>query len=181
MTPARTCLLLAAAAAMTLPAAAQSMPMKHHAHMTYHRNVAWPDPFGEADAMQTIAPFEQMKRNGWRSHNTVGTPLFVDGGVKLSPAGHQRVGWIATQAPVERRQIYVAAGVTEEATNQRVAAVNRAVANLQTDSPGPAVYVTYAGTATSPGALVTKINRDRFANMPPPILPQADGGGGLAE
>ena len=178
MTATRSFLLLWLAAA-AMPAIAQSPhSSKHHLHMTYHRNVAWPDPFAEADAMQTIAPFEQMKRNGWQSHNTIGSMLFIDGGTELSPSGHQRVGWIATQSPTARRQIFVAAGATEQSTDGRIASVNRAIANLRDGGPSPGVYVTHARTQTSSGALVTKINRDRFANMPPPVLPAASQGGG---
>jgi hypothetical protein len=51
----------------------------HGQHVGYHRNNAWPDPFNEVDAANVIAPFEVMKANGWRLHNTIGHELFREG------------------------------------------------------------------------------------------------------
>jgi hypothetical protein len=71
----------------------------HNVHVGTHRNNAWPDPFNEADAIQVVSPFERMKNNGWRVHNTIGHELFRGGDGALLASGNKRVEWISSQAP----------------------------------------------------------------------------------
>ncbi len=82
----------------------------HGVHVDYARVNAWPQPFNDVDARQARAPFEVMKQNGWRAHNTIGHELFRDGDAVLTAAGNRRVLWIASQAPMNRRTIYVLQG-----------------------------------------------------------------------
>ncbi|MCM2369380.1 hypothetical protein [Aporhodopirellula aestuarii] len=155
----------------------------HNKKMAFYRNAAWPDPFNEVDALQTVAPFEVMKTNGWRLHNTIGHELFRAGDGALLAAGHNRVRWIATQAPLARREIYVLEGANPNETGARVAAVRDAVAGLAVDGVSPQILVTHSVPATTPGSMATKINRDRFENIPVPKLPTttASGQQGAAE
>jgi len=149
----------------------------HRKKMAYYRSTAWPDPFNEADALQTMAPFEVMKRNGWRTHNTIGHELFRAGDCALLASGQNRVRWIATQSPAHRRTIYVLEGGTPEDTAARTAAVREALAGFPDDGMPTQVLVTRSVPATTPGALATKINRDRFENTPTPKLPSTSASG----
>ncbi|MFG0267874.1 MAG: hypothetical protein ACF8AM_22385 [Rhodopirellula sp. JB055] len=150
----------------------------HQMHVGYHRNVAWPDPFNEVDAVQTVMPFEAMKRNGWRMHNTIGHELFRGGDGALLAAGQNRVRWIATQAPEGRREIYVLRGVTQEETQSRIKAVQEAVDGyVLAGQPQPQVLVTTIEPATSPGVVATKINRERLEQMAAPKLPTTSAAG----
>ena len=161
----------------------------HHFHITWHRNNAWPQPFNEADSIAVMRPFEIMKQNGWRVHNTIGHELFREGDGALLAAGHNRLEWIATQAPTARRQVYVLRGRNADETRARVESVQDALTNIQVSGPETQVFVTEIEPATAPGAWATKIARDAMDNMPAPILPntsssgqtgatQASGGGG---
>lgn len=149
----------------------------HKMHLGYHRNVAWPDPFNEVDAMQVVAPFEIMKQNGWRTHNTIGHELFRPGDGQLSASGHNRVRWIATQAPAGRRDIYVLQGNTPNETGKRLRAVREAVATFDPVGVPPQIYVTQRQPPTTPGATATKINRDWLEQMPAPRLPSTSAAG----
>lgn len=149
----------------------------HNKKMAYYRNTAWPDPFNEVDAMQTVAPFEVMKSNGWRTHNTIGHELFRGGDGVLSASGQNRVRWIATQSPHNRREIHVLEGVNATETAARVAAVREAVASMNLNGAEPQVFVTQSVPATTPGALATKINRDRIQFNPKPVLPSTSASG----
>ncbi|WP_221225443.1 hypothetical protein [Aporhodopirellula rubra] len=155
----------------------------HNKKMAFYRNAAWPDPFNEADAIQVVTPFEIMKNNGWRTHNTIGHELFRAGDGALLAAGQNRVRWIATQSPLNRREIHVLEGVNSAETDARVAAVREAVAGLAIDGIEPQILVTAAIPPTTPGSMATKINRDRFENIPVPKLPTttASGQQGVAE
>lgn len=149
----------------------------HGLHIGYHRNNAWPQPFLEADAMQVVAPFEVMKRNGWRKHNTIGHELFRKGDSALLAAGHRRVRWIATQSPENRRQVFVLRGRDEQATEARVASVRQTLAEIEWPGASPEIFVTDVEPSTASGAWATKINRDRLEQMAAPRLPSVSAGG----
>ncbi len=149
----------------------------HRKKMAYYRNTAWPDPFNEADAMQVVMPFEAMKRNGWRAHNTISAGLFRPGDGALLASGHSRVHWIATQSPESRREIYVQEGRNPEETAARVASVRESVAGMTLGGIEPQVLVTSIIPSTTPGNRATKINRDQFENMATPKLPTTTASG----
>lgn len=149
----------------------------HNVNIGYHRNNAWPQPFSEADAMQTMAPFDVMKRNGWREHNTIGNELFRQGDGALLAAGHNRVKWIATQCPDMRRGIFVLRGRTEAETQARVASVRQTVASLNVAGTLPHVTVTNIVPGTVAGARATKISRDALEQQASPKLPNTSAAG----
>ena len=149
----------------------------HGVRVGFHRNNAWPDPFNEADAMQVVRPFEIMKRNGWRVHNTIGHELFREGDGALLAAGHNRVQWIATQSPAARRQVFVLRGRTDAETRARVTSVERALAHVGTSGPEAQVLVTEAEPGTAPGPWATKVNRAALEQMPMPRLPSKSSSG----
>lgn len=143
----------------------------HNLHIGFHRNNAWPDPFNEADAIQVMAPFEVMKANGWKMHNTIGHELFRPGDGALLASGNYRVRWIATQAPANRRTVYVLQSGSNAETGARVASVQQALSRMNLNGPVPTVLVTDVEPATSPGDWATKINREWLENLAAPRLP----------
>ncbi|HBV61510.1 MAG TPA: hypothetical protein DEF45_00660 [Rhodopirellula sp.] len=146
-------------------------------HVGYHRNNAWPAPFNEADAMNVVAPFEMMKANGWRMHNTIGHESFRSGDSALMASGNKRVYWIATQSPQSRRTVFVLRGGSERETASRVAAVRDAISRIDVQGPLPDVQITEVQPHHSPGAWATKINRDWLQNIAAPRLPTSSAGG----
>ena len=73
----------------------------------YHRNVAWPWPYSCPDRIAVREPFRIMVDNGWRRQNLLGPHHFKTETNELTTAGELRIHWIMTQAPPERRQIFV--------------------------------------------------------------------------
>ncbi len=149
----------------------------HNVHVGYARNNAWPDPFNEIDAEQVIRPFEIMKANGWRMHNTIGHDFFRNGDGALLAAGHRRVHWIATQAPQARRAVHVLRGSSPAETEARVAAIHSSLADINFQGPRPQVLVTDILPSTSSGAIATKLHRERIENLPAPRLPSTSASG----
>lgn len=149
----------------------------HNIHVGFHRNNAWPDPFNEADAMKVVTPFEIMKANGWRMHNTIGHELFRPGDGALLASGHNRVHWIATQAPMTRRTVYVLRGSSKVETDARVVSVRHALSNMHINGPIPSVLITDTEPATAPGGWATKINREWLENLAAPRLPSESSSG----
>lgn len=155
----------------------------HEVHVGYARKNAWPDPFTEVDANQVIRPFEIMKANGWRMHNTIGHELFRHGDGALLAAGHNKVRWIAMQSPQNRRTIHVLRGATEAETSARVTAVQDTLANIDLRGPQPQVLVTDKNPAMSSGEIATRVHRQWIENIPQPKLPStsASGESGVAQ
>lgn len=149
----------------------------HGLHVGFHRNNAWPDPFNEVDAGQVIAPFEIMKANGWRLHNTIGHELFRDGDGALLASGHRRVHWIATQAPETRRAIFVLRGENETETAARVASVQSTLDSIAMNGPAPQVFVSDVEPPAASGAWATKINREWLDHLTAPRLPSQSSSG----
>jgi hypothetical protein len=143
----------------------------------YHRNNAWPQPFTEDSVRQTVAPFEVMKQNGWRLHNTIGNELFRDGDGALLAAGHERVHWIASQAPADRRVVYVLRGRTPSETDARLASVRDTLSRVQTSGPAPQLMITEIEPTTASGAWATQIKRSWMESIPAPKLPSTSATG----
>lgn len=143
----------------------------HNSHVNYVRLQAWPQPFTDVDARQTVSQFEVMKVNGWRLHNTIGNELFRDSDAALVAAGHNRIHWIVSQAPPERRVIYVLRGRSVQETEARLASVRQSVAAMNYSGPLPQMVLTDIEPRTSSGAWATQINRDWMEALPEPKLP----------
>ena len=143
----------------------------HNLHVGHARNNAWPEPFVEADTEMVMAPFEVMKANGWRMHNTIGHEQFRSGDGALLAAGQERVRWIATQAPMSRRSVYVLRGRTETETQARLISVRQTINTVHNDGHTPQVLITNIEPATASGAWATKINREWIEHLTAPRLP----------
>jgi hypothetical protein len=133
------------------------------------RNINWPQPFRGADAEAVVAPFEVMRNNGWREHNTLGSRLFAQDN-SLCEAGALKVQWIVTQAPLSYRAIYVKSGPTQEITNARVESVQLAVSQLVPSGPLPQIFVIDLEPTTSSGAYQTLVHRALIKTTPTPRL-----------
>lgn len=149
----------------------------HGLHVGYYRNNAWPDPFNELDARDVVAPFEVMKHNGWKMHNTIGHELFRDGDGALLASGSKRVYWIATQAPPNRRNVYVLRGDTERETQARVASVRETLANIDVSGRPATILITDVEPSSAPGDWATKINREWLEQLAAPRLPSSSSSG----
>ena len=148
----------------------------HKMHVDLYRNNAWPDPFNELDAMHVVAPFEVMKNNGWRLNNTIGNNLFREGDVALKAAGNNRVAWIASQAPANRKVVYVLRGRSDKETQQRMASVRETLASTH-NGHNVQVLVTQREPTYSSGAWATQINRAWLEGLPEPKLPSTSAAG----
>lgn len=148
----------------------------HKVKVGQHRNNAWPDPFNEIDAMHVVAPFEVMKNNGWRLNNTLGHNLFREGDVALKSSGNNTVRWIASQAPPNRRVIYVLRGSSDKETQARLASVRETLASTH-NGAGVQVLVTNRAPTYASGAWATQINRTWLEELPAPKLPSTSASG----
>ena len=118
-----------------------------------------------------MSPFRLMAAKGWERQNLLADYHFSDSDRQLNAGGEDRVNWIATQAPVNRRIVYVQRGPTQKITAARVRAVQQSLAQLAPNGPLPQVMESsldsrgYAGEDVD--AVLTGSNKTR----PDPRIP----------
>lgn len=142
----------------------------HQTKVDYHRSNEWPFPFRCADQMAVRQPLAAMVDNGWRRENTLGHEMFDVEKNTLNKAGQIKAQWIVTQAPAQRRTVWVLRGVTEEATASRKDSVQSALKNMVA-GPLPEVLVTDTPPAGGNGDYLDAIDRSMRSTVPPPRLP----------
>ncbi len=145
----------------------------HHIKSGYHRNQQWPWPYFCPDRIAVREPFCIMINNGWRRQNLLGPHHFNASAKQLTTAGELRVRWIMTQAPADRRSIFVERAAEAEVTEQRLATVREYAAPLAIDGQTPMVSDTHLISEGRPAAVVDSTNVRFLESMPPPTLPAA--------
>jgi hypothetical protein len=140
----------------------------HRCQADFYRNNSWPEPFLTADKMAVRLPYCIQTDNGWKMQNTVGTYLFDRDSQQVNQAGELLVKWIITQAPINRRAVFVLKGDNAEATNARVQSVQRAIAKYGCVVP---VLLTDCEPAGWPAAYIDTITQRYDATIPSPRLP----------
>jgi hypothetical protein len=146
-------------------------------HLDYHRMKCWPEPFVRADRQAVRAPFEVMANNGWRSQTTMGDCFFDQETQQLTKSGELKLRWIVTEAPVDRRTVFVLRGHSPEATSIRVDSVQQAVVRILPEGPLPPVLITDTAPRGGSGDYLDHIDRTYRSSLPAPHLPAAPGEG----
>jgi hypothetical protein len=114
-----------------------------------------------------------MADNGWRRNNLLGKYHFAPENEELSDAGKAKVEWILTQAPPQRRTIFVERTSDAQRTADRVQAVQDLAANT---SAGPAdVQETHIRDEGHPAGAVDAVFTGFSTNQMPPVLPDSGG------
>ena len=143
---------------------------------TSYRRICWPQPFNHAARAATYAPFDIMAANGWRRHNLLGDHHFTDDSTRLTRSGELKVQWTLTQAPPERRTIFVQRGQLPEDTQNRIQAARDWATKLPLeDSATVDVQESHLLAEGRPAAAVDSTNTRFLESMPAPVLPPPSG------
>lgn len=139
----------------------------------YHRNKNWPQPFVQVDRTQTLIPFAVMQNNGWERENLMGAHHFTPDNTELSEAGKLKAQWILTQAPAQRRTIFVEYAGDAQKTGARVRALQKLSTNFM--PPGTVADVRPSRMMTEgwPASVVDQTNVQFQESRPAPVLPAA--------
>ncbi len=146
--------------------------------LDFERNHAWPEPFRYADRMAVRDHWTPYVNRGWQIENTLTSYHFDDDTLALNAAGQSKLYWIMTNAPPERRMIFVVQDRDGRVTESRVDLVQQAVTQLTPSGSLPAVIRT---TLEPTGIVHTGDYQDRLyksvrENAIVPSM-QASGGG----
>jgi hypothetical protein len=140
----------------------------------YHENAIWPWPYVCADRIAVREPFCLMINNGWRRQNLLGPHHFNDNSNQLTSAGELRVRWIMTQAPGERRTVFVERDIDPAVTASRMATAREYITRVGTpDGQLAQVMETHLISEGRPASVVDATNVRFQESMVPPQLPAA--------
>jgi hypothetical protein len=148
----------------------------HNIKRGYHRNEAWPWPYVCPDRVAVREPFRMMVDNGWRRQNLLGPHHFNAETNRLTTAGELRVHWIMTQAPPERRNIFIERAAQPEVTADRLAVVREYAAQVAIDGQEPQAFESHLVSEGRPASIVDATNVRFYESMRPPVLPPPIGG-----
>jgi hypothetical protein len=143
----------------------------HYIKRGYHVNRMWPWPYVCPDRIAVHEPFCLMINNGWRRQNLLGPHHFNPDTNQLTTAGELRVQWIMTQAPPDRRNIFVERTLNADTNTARLAVVRDYATRVAIDGRTPRVEETYLASEGRPAALVDATNVKFMQSMPAPVLP----------
>jgi hypothetical protein len=142
----------------------------HHIRRGYHRNVAWPWPHICPDRVAVREPFCIMVENGWRRQNLLGPHHFNSETNKLTTAGELKVRWIMTQAPPDRRGIFVERSLEPEITAERLETAREFASRVAANGEVPQVFETHLLSEGRPASVVDSTNVKFYESLPPPNL-----------
>jgi hypothetical protein len=139
-------------------------------NLSYHRNHCWPHPFLGADNLATRAPMAAMMDNGWRLQNLIGPYHFEPDMLSMNEAGRRRVHWILTQAPTNRRVVFVERGFSAQETELRLKATRDAAQYFMPSGQQPDVRETHIVSQGTPAQYIDEINTKFNESTPEPRL-----------
>ncbi len=125
----------------------------------FYRNNRWPLPFRGTDTAAVLSYFDVQRSIGWKLHNTLGHAMFEPGTQQLTMAGRAHVNWIITQAPQNRRVVFVLVGDNQQLTAARVEATQLAISEMVPVGPLPSIYLTDRDAPGSSGAYQLAVTR----------------------
>lgn len=141
----------------------------------FHRNNAWPHPFVQPDRMAVRSVLAVQANNGWRMQTMVADHHFDNQTQQLTKAGEAKVRWILTQAPVQRRTVFVKTGRTREDTSVRVDSIQQFAVQVLPEGQLPAVEETNLQPKGWPADRINKTYVDFGKAAIPPVLPEPKG------
>ncbi|GEM_PF-1390827 len=143
----------------------------------YHANNLWPAQYIPTARCAVNSAYTAMINNGWRRQNLLGDYHFQEGTNELTSAGQLKAKWILTQAPQDRRTIYVQRGNTQSDTASRIAAVHGWAGNQSPQVEPVLVNDTHIVSEGHTAGSVDHIFVGFQENQPAPVLVPDSGGG----
>lgn len=141
----------------------------------YAANVIWPRQFVPAARRPIYETYAAMVNNGWRRQNLLGDYHFDPESNELTRAGEMKVQWILTQAPANRRSVFVQRAHNEQDTAMRISAVQGYSSQMSPAVGAVRVNDTHIVAEGHPAGAVDNMFIGFQANQPPPVLPADTG------
>jgi hypothetical protein len=144
----------------------------------YHENCMWPNQYIPTARCAVNNAYVSMINNGWRRQNLLGQHHFEEGSNQLTSAGKLKTKWILTQAPQDRRMVFIERGVDQSETASRIAAVHSWASNQSPVLDPVQVNDTHIVSEGHTAGSVDHIFVGFQTNQPAPVLqPSASSAG----
>jgi hypothetical protein len=143
----------------------------------YHENNLWPAQYIPTARCAVNSAYTAMINNGWRRQNLLGNYHFEQGTNELTTAGKLKTKWILTQAPQDRRMVYVERGHDQSETAARIAAVHSWTSGQSSIGEPVMVNDTHIVSEGHTAGSVDHIFTGFQTSQPAPVLPSVTGGG----
>lgn len=114
---------------------------KQHFWNRYHHAHYWPYPYNCDDRSYVRDIMERQMHNGWTDQTTLYAYHFEKDGNKLTEAGLMHLRWILENAPENRRVIFVQSANQSIASQERLANVQYAAAQIAGDGNVPSALL----------------------------------------
>jgi len=149
----------------------------------YDANKDWPRIYIPPARRSVCSTYDAMINNGWRRQNLLGDYHFNQETNELTNAGKLKVNWILTQAPVQRRSVFVQRGQKELQTTARISAVHDYAGNMSPNVGQVHVNDTHLVAEGHRASSVDSVFVGYDANRAAPMLPAASSaaGGGASQ
>jgi hypothetical protein len=148
----------------------------------YHENNMWPNQYVPTARCSVNSAYTAMINNGWRRQNLLGDYHFEAGSNELTTAGKLKSKWILTQAPQDRRMIFVERGADQSQTASRIAAIHSWASNQSPVMEPVQVNDTHIVSEGHTAGSVDSIFVGFQTNQPAPVLaPSAAAAGDVAD
>jgi hypothetical protein len=141
----------------------------------FHDNLMWPKQYIHPSRRGICAAFAIQANNGWRRNNLLGKYHFNPEDQQLSDAGKAKVDWILTQAPPERRSIFVERAPEPQETANRIQAVQDLASTTGSHGAPVDVQESTLREVGHPAGTVDAVFTGFSANQRPPMLPESGG------
>lgn len=150
----------------------------HTCDAVYRENCMWPAQYVPTARCAVNSAYTAMINNGWRRQNLLGQHHFEEGTNQLTTAGKLKAKWILTQAPQDRRMIFIERGVDQSQTATRIAAVHSWASNQSPVLDPVQVNDTHIVSEGHTAGSVDHIFVGFQTNQPAPVLqPSASSAG----
>jgi hypothetical protein len=144
----------------------------------YDANVQWPRSFIPPARQSVSSTYDAMVNNGWRRQNLLGDYHFNAETNELTEAGKLKVNWILSQAPPQRRNVFVQRARHEMETSERVTAVHQYAGSMSPGVGTVSVNDTHIVAEGHPASTVDSMFTGYETNRRAPVLPASTYGGG---
>lgn len=147
-------------------------------HDSFHYNLIWPNQYIQPSRRGICQAYATMVNNGWRRNNLMGSYHFESSEKQeLSEAGRRKAQWILTQAPPNRRTIFIERAADDVRTAERVQALQDYAANSVPNSAPADVQESHLRLEGHSAGAVDAVFTGFSQNQLPPVLPESGEGG----
>jgi len=137
----------------------------------YHAAHYWPWPYFCDDRRYVRSLSDTQIGVGWMTETTLYSYHFAEETNLLTDAGRLHLRWVIENAPPQHRAVYVQAAESADASQARLAAVQKSAAEFAASGSVPPITLRVTSPLGRPALEVDAIRRAEIGSIPEPRIP----------